>query len=69
MPLAKAPLDGLILTGAPVEEMKYEDVHYWEEIVKILTYAKQNITSTFGICWGGLALAKMLDIEKEMYHS
>jgi homoserine O-succinyltransferase len=64
---AKLPLDGLILTGAPVEEMKYKDVHYWDEITDILNFAKKNITSTFGICWGGLALAKMLDIEKEMY--
>jgi homoserine O-succinyltransferase len=58
--IAKAPLDGLILTGAPVEEMKYEDVHYWNEITTILTFARQNITSTLGICWGGLALAKMI---------
>jgi homoserine O-succinyltransferase len=65
--IANAPLDGLILTGAPVEEMKYKDVHYWNEITGILDYAKKNITSTFGICWGGLALAKILDIEKEMY--
>jgi homoserine O-succinyltransferase/O-acetyltransferase len=64
---ANMPLDGLILTGAPVEEMKYKDVHYWDEITNILNYAKKNITSTFGICWGGLALAKMLDIEKEMF--
>ncbi|MGD0590716.1 MAG: homoserine O-succinyltransferase [Bacteroidota bacterium] len=62
-----APLDGLLLTGAPVEEFAYEDVHYWDEITKILLFARQNITSTLGICWGGMALAKMLGIEKEMY--
>ena len=65
--ISKSPLDGLILSGAPVEEMRYEDVNYWDEITTILTFARQNITSTFGICWGGLALAKILEIEKEMY--
>jgi len=65
--IAKAPLDGLVVTGAPVEEMEYEQVSYWDEITTILTFARQNITSTFGICWGGLALAKMVGIEKEMF--
>jgi homoserine O-succinyltransferase len=65
--IANAPLDGLLLTGAPVEEFAYEDVHYWNEITKILLFARQNITSTLGICWGGMALAKMLGIEKEMF--
>ncbi len=65
--IAHAPLDGLVITGAPVEELRYEDVNYWNEVTTILNYAKNNITSTLGICWGGLALAKMLDIEKEMY--
>jgi len=65
--IANASLDGLLLTGAPVEEIAYEDVHYWHEITDILKYARQNITSTLGICWGGLALAKMLGIEKEMF--
>jgi homoserine O-succinyltransferase len=65
--ISQMPLDGLILTGAPVEEMKYEDVHYWEEITEILNYARRNVTSTFGICWGGLALAKMIEIEKEIF--
>ena len=66
--IAKAPLDGLVVTGAPVEEMEYEQVSYWDEITTILTFARQNITSTFGICWGGLALAKMVGIEKEMFN-
>ncbi len=65
--IAKGPLDGLLVTGAPVEEIEYEQVSYWDEITTILTFARQNITSTFGICWGGLALAKMVGIEKEMY--
>ena len=65
--IAKAPLDGLVVTGAPVEEIEYEQVSYWNEITTILTFARQNITSTFGICWGGMALAKMVGIEKEMF--
>ena len=65
--ITKAPLDGLIVTGAPVEEIEYEQVSYWNEITTILTFARQNVTSTFGICWGGMALAKMIGIEKEMF--
>ncbi len=65
--IARAPLDGLVVTGAPVEEIEYEQVSYWNEITTILTFARQNITSTFGICWGGMALAKMIGIEKEMF--
>jgi homoserine O-succinyltransferase len=57
-------LDGLIVTGAPVEEIPYEEVEYWDELKDILTYARSNIASTLGLCWGGLALAKMLGIEK-----
>ena len=57
-------LDGLIVTGAPVEEIPYEDVHYWDELTGILGEAQKNIPSTLGICWGGLALAKFIGIEK-----
>jgi homoserine O-succinyltransferase/O-acetyltransferase len=62
----RQPLDGLIVTGAPVEEMPFEEVHYWDELTRILTYARRNVASTLGICWGGLALAKMLGLEKVM---
>lgn len=65
--IARAPIDGLVVTGAPVEEIPYEAVTYWDEITTILTFSRQNITSTLGICWGGLALAKMIGIEKEMF--
>jgi homoserine O-succinyltransferase len=65
--IADAPIDGLVVTGAPVEEIPYESVTYWEEITTILTFARHNITSALGICWGGLALAKMIGIEKEMF--
>ncbi len=66
--MSKHPLDGLILTGAPIEELPFTDVKYWDEIQKILKYAKENIASTLGICWGGLALAKTLGIEKSVYN-
>ncbi len=64
---ARQPLDGLILTGAPIEQLPYEQVTYWDELSSILRYAKTHISSTLGICWGGLALAKVLDIEKITY--
>lgn len=60
-------LDGLIVTGAPVEEMPFEDVSYWSEVQRILRYARNNIPCTLGICWGGLALAKFMGIEKQVY--
>ena len=60
-------LDGLILTGAPVEDLPFEEITYWDEIKRILKYASHNISSTLGICWGGLALAKFLDIPIEIY--
>ena len=64
---AEKHLDGLIVTGAPVEEIPFEQVSYWDEIKRILKYARNNVTSTLGICWGGLAIAKYLGIEKVMY--
>jgi homoserine O-succinyltransferase len=60
-------LDGLIVTGAPVEEIPYEEVVYWDEVKRILKYARTNIASTLGICWGGLALAMFLGIDKVVY--
>ena len=60
-------LDGLIITGAPVEELSFDDVKYWDEIHRILEYARSNIVSTMGICWGGMALAKMIGIEKTVF--
>lgn len=62
--IAHAPLDGLILTGAPVEELPFEAVRYWDELNEILAAARGHCASTLGICWGGLALAKMIGIEK-----
>lgn len=47
--------DGLIITGAPVEQMEFEEVLYWKELEDIMEWSKTNITSTFHICWGAQA--------------
>ncbi len=47
--------DGLIITGAPVEHMEYEEVDYWEEIVTIMEWSKTHVTSTLHLCWGAQA--------------
>ncbi|MFV0518097.1 MAG: homoserine O-succinyltransferase [Aminipila sp.] len=47
--------DGMILTGAPVETLKFEEVDYWEELCEILEYAKTNVYSSMYICWGAQA--------------
>lgn len=48
-------LDGMIITGAPVEFMDFEQVEYWEELTHIMEWTKTNVTSTFHICWGAQA--------------
>lgn len=47
--------DGLIITGAPVEKVEFEDVDYWDELVTIFDWAKHHVTSTMYICWAALA--------------
>lgn len=47
--------DGLIITGAPVEQMKFEEVNYWEELKEIMEWSKSNVYSTLHICWGAQA--------------
>lgn len=47
--------DGLIITGAPVELMEFEDVAYWAELVEIMEWSTKNVYSTFHICWGAQA--------------
>ena len=47
--------DGLIITGAPVEKMEYEEVDYWPELCEVFEWSKSNVTSTFHICWGAQA--------------
>ncbi|MDE6025055.1 MAG: homoserine O-succinyltransferase [Lachnospiraceae bacterium] len=47
--------DGLIITGAPVELMDFEEVEYWDELTKIMDWSTDNVTSTLHICWGAQA--------------
>ncbi len=47
--------DGLIITGAPVEQMEFESVDYWDELCEIMEWSKTHVTSTFHICWGAQA--------------
>lgn len=47
--------DGMIITGAPVELMEYEEVDYWQELCTIMEWTKSNVTSTMHICWGAQA--------------
>ena len=47
--------DGMIVTGAPVEQLEFEDVDYWDELCRIFEWSKTNVYSTFQICWGAQA--------------
>lgn len=47
--------DGMIITGAPVEKINYEDVDYWDELVEIMEWSKTHVTSTLHICWAAQA--------------
>ncbi len=47
--------DGLIITGAPVEQMEFEEVEYWNELTQIMDWSDKNVTSTLHICWGAQA--------------
>ncbi len=48
--------DGLIITGAPIEHLPYEEVSYWDEMREIMDWSRTNVHSTFGVCWGGMAM-------------
>ena len=57
--------DGMIVTGAPVEDRDFKDVAYWDELVSIFDYTKKHVTSTIFICWSALAsLYHFYNIEK-----
>ncbi|PPB81239.1 homoserine O-succinyltransferase [Albidovulum inexpectatum] len=49
--------DGLIITGAPVEHLPFEEVTYWDELQEVMDWTQTNVHSTFGVCWGGMAMA------------
>lgn len=65
--LRSAPLDALLLTGAPVEELDFEDVHYWPELRDVLSVCRREVATTLGLCWGGMALGKLLGVEKRSF--
>lgn len=57
--------DGMIITGAPVETLNYEEVKYWDELCEIMEFADKKVTSTIYICWGAQAALKYhYDINK-----
>ena len=53
--IRKKRFDGFIITGAPVEQMPFEDVDYWEELKEIMEWTKTHVTSTVHLCWGAQA--------------
>lgn len=65
--LKEQKFDGMIITGAPVEQYAFEEVDYWEELVEIMEWTKENVTSTLHICWGAQAgVYHHFGIQKEM---
>ncbi len=48
--------DGLLITGAPIEHLEFEDVTYWDELRRLMDWTQTNVHSTFGVCWGGMAM-------------
>jgi homoserine O-succinyltransferase len=48
--------DGLIITGAPIEHLPFEEVTYWDELTEVMDWTQTNVHSTFGVCWGGMAM-------------
>ena len=65
--------DGMVITGAPVEQMDFEQVDYWQELCEIMEWSKTHVTSTFHICWGAQAGlyyhfgVKKLPLEKKLF--
>ncbi|MEL7459349.1 MAG: homoserine O-succinyltransferase [Pseudomonadota bacterium] len=49
--------DGLIITGAPIEHLPFEEVTYWDELTEVMAWTQTHVQSTFGVCWGGMAMA------------
>lgn len=59
--------DGFIITGAPVEQMEFEEVDYWEELCEIMDWTREHVTSTIHICWGAqAALYHYYGLQKEL---
>ena len=65
--MSPAPLDGLIITGAPVEDIPFEQVKYWNELVELINEAREKCASTLGLCWAGFALAYLAGVNKQVF--
>ncbi|RLJ41651.1 homoserine O-succinyltransferase [Litoreibacter meonggei] len=48
--------DGLVITGAPIEHLPFDEVTYWDELREVMDWTQTNVHSTFGVCWGGMAM-------------
>ncbi len=48
--------DGLIITGAPIEHLPFQEVTYWDELRRVMDWTQSHVFSTFGVCWGGMAM-------------
>lgn len=65
--VSKKKYDGLIITGAPVEQMAFEDVNYWSELTDVMDWARAHVTSTIFICWAAqAALYYYYGVEKHL---
>ncbi|RJE81133.1 homoserine O-succinyltransferase [Paracoccus sp. JM45] len=49
--------DGLVITGAPIEHLDFDQVTYWDELARVFEWTRTHVHSTFGVCWGGMAMA------------
>ena len=59
--------DGLIITGAPIEHLDFEDVTYWDELRDIFNWTQTHVHSTMGVCWGGMAMIHHFhEVDKHM---
>ncbi|MFN3970720.1 MAG: homoserine O-succinyltransferase [Gemmobacter sp.] len=59
--------DGLIITGAPIEHLPFEAVTYWDELCEVMDWTQSHVHSTFGVCWGGMAMLRHFHgVEKHM---
>ncbi|MBT3140584.1 homoserine O-succinyltransferase [Phaeobacter gallaeciensis] len=59
--------DGLIITGAPIEHLEFNHVTYWDELREVMEWTQTNVHSTFGVCWGGMAMINYFhDVKKHM---
>lgn len=61
----KKGVDCFLVTGAPVEHLNFSEILYWSELTDILNYFRRNSMPALGLCWGALAIAETLGLEKK----